>query len=148
VEFKCYIQHCIKSIAYFTASLPTNRFLQNLLLILNGFANFTATNLIRGVVHNKKRSKMKHYEYEISEKFSKKDYEIIIENAKNTVIKINGNDKIIIEIEEQIINKMFNDFIGVFEKHRVLKSGNLIGYLEFFRNNDFNYLNIYTSPLN
>ena len=90
---------------------------------------------------------MQHYNFELENNFDKTDLKNHFENAKNDVKRINGKIDVEFELEENTINKKFNERLGVFEKYRVLKSGNLIGYLEFFRNNDYNYLNIYTSPI-
>jgi hypothetical protein len=90
---------------------------------------------------------MEHYNFKINDDFDKKDLKNHINDAMNNVILDNGKNEVEIELEERIINKIFKNYTGVFEKHRVLKSGIIIGYLEVFRNNDYNYLNIYTSPI-
>lgn len=89
---------------------------------------------------------MKHYNFELAEKIDKGSFNEFLEDAKTSIAADNG--PINFEFGEKAINKKFNDYTGVFEKYRILQDGNLIGFLEAFVDNDLQYINIYTSPIN
>lgn len=89
---------------------------------------------------------MIHLNFELKKDFEEDDYIYHLKCAKKKVALINGNSNIKIEHRERIVNKQFNGLIGLFIKYVVLKSNQRIGYLEVFKNNENNYLNIYTSP--
>lgn len=91
---------------------------------------------------------MEHYEFELIDDFDKMDVKNHLEDATKEIILNNGGDKIEFELDTETFNKKFNEYTGIFEKYRIVKEGELIGYLEFFRSNSFDYLYIYTSPIN
>ena len=89
---------------------------------------------------------MKHFTFELEEKIDKGTFNESLADAKVSIAAENG--PVDFEVEENIINKTFNGYTGVFEKSRILKNGMLIGFLEGFVDNDLKYINIYTSPIN
>lgn len=89
---------------------------------------------------------MKHFTFELEEKIDKGTFNESLADAKVSIAAENG--PVEFEVTENTINKKFNDYTGVFEKSRILKNGILIGFLEAFVDNNLEYINIYTSPLN
>lgn len=89
---------------------------------------------------------MEHFTFELEEKIDKGTFNESLADAKNLIAAENG--PVEFEVTEKTINKRFNEYTGVFEKYRILKDGILIGFLEAFVDNNLEYINIYTSPIN
>lgn len=89
---------------------------------------------------------MKHFNFELEEKFDKGNFNENLADAKTSVEAVNG--PIEFEVTENTINKTFNGYTGVYEKYNITKEGILIGFLEAFVDNNLEYMNIFTSPLN
>lgn len=86
-------------------------------------------------------------EIELKDTFSENDFENYLNQAKLDVISKNGKNGIELDLAESNVNTNVNGHLGRFLKYRVIRQGNLIGYLEAFRNNKSNYLIIYTNPI-
>jgi hypothetical protein len=89
---------------------------------------------------------MRHFTFELEENIDKGTFNESLSDAKISIAAENG--PIEFEVSENIINKKFNDYTGVYEKSRILKNGILIGFLEAFVDNNLEHINIYTSPIN
>ncbi|GGH03956.1 hypothetical protein GCM10011416_23820 [Polaribacter pacificus] len=89
---------------------------------------------------------MEHFNFELEEKFDKGNFNEYLADAKTSIAAENG--PVDFEVTENIINKIFNGYTGVYEKYNIIKKGVLIGFLEAFVDNNLEYMNIFTSPLN
>ncbi|GAA4245007.1 hypothetical protein [Winogradskyella damuponensis] len=89
---------------------------------------------------------MEHFNFELEEKFDKGNFNEYLADAKTSIAAENG--PVDFEVTENIINKIFNGYTGVYEKYNIIKEGVLIGFLEAFVDNNLEYMNIFTSPLN
>ena len=88
---------------------------------------------------------MNHYNFEIKANFNQIELNRQIKYAKEIIALRNGKvDFVFVGIN----NKQFNLYHGIHEMYSILQSGSPIGFLEVFRNSSFNYLTIYTSPIN
>lgn len=85
-------------------------------------------------------------EIELNGNFEENDFLDYLNQAKLDVIAKNGNNEIEFELAESTINTNVNGHLGRFSKYRIVRQGNLLGYLEAFRSNKYNYLFIYTNP--
>ncbi len=89
---------------------------------------------------------MEHYEFELNENFDKADFLNYLSDAIVEISASNG-DSITFEMAETTVNTSMNGHVGLFKKYRILNGAELIGYLEAFKNNQSNYLIIYTNPI-
>lgn len=91
---------------------------------------------------------MKHItEIEVKDQFKEDDFINYLNNAKMEVITKNSDSVIAFELMESTTNTTLNGFLGRFLKYRIISQGNLIGFLEAFRSNKYEYLLIYTNPI-
>lgn len=93
----------------------------------------------------KKSEIMKHFSFELKKNLDESYFRAYLLNAKIAITADNG--PVEFKFIEYMINTKQNDYTGILERYNILKNGNVIGYLEAFMDNSFNYISIHTTPL-